>query len=109
MGRKWVENCVERFSRKTKQNQKWVEKCVGHPRNRTAPVRMQLQLISEQPMTDHASKNFELRLATLCHLALLAVFCLNAAHVPLRVQVVVMYLKKRPHLVNVHLALYLTR
>ena len=63
---------------------------------------MQLQLVSEQPMTDHASKNFELR-ATLCHPAFLAVFCLNAAHVPLRVQVVVMNLKKRPHLIDVHL------
>ena len=66
---------------------------------------MQLQLVSEQPMTDHASKNFDLRLAMLSHLALLAVFCLNAAHVPLRVQVVVMNLKKRPHLIDVHLAL----
>ena len=64
-----------------------------------------LQLVPEQPITDHASENFELRLATLSHLALLAVFCLNAAHVPLRVQVVVMNLKKRPHLIDVHLAL----
>ena len=70
---------------------------------------LRLQLVSKQPMTDHASEDFELRPTTLGHLAFLAVFCLNAAHVPLRVQVVVMYLKKRPHLVNVHLALYLTR
>ena len=70
---------------------------------------LRLQLMSKQPMTDHASEDFELRPTTLGHLAFLAVFCLNAAHVPLRVQVVVMNLKKRPHLINVHLALYLKR